>query len=80
MPRTKKAPDFEASLGELEQLVTRMEQGDMPLADALQAFEQGIALTRECQGILDQAEQKVRMLVEKDGELKTVPFTEREEN
>jgi exodeoxyribonuclease VII small subunit len=56
-----------------------MEQGDMPLADALQAFEQGIALTRDCQGILDQAEQKVRMLVEKDGELQTIPFTDPED-
>jgi exodeoxyribonuclease VII small subunit len=44
----------------------------------LQAFEQGIALTRDCQGILDQAEQKVRMLVEQDGELQTVPFTDPE--
>ncbi len=79
MPRTKKTPDFESSLTELEQLVNRMEQGDMPLADALQAFEQGIALTRDCQGILDQAEQKVRMLVEKDGELQTVPFTDPED-
>ncbi|ANG61380.1 exodeoxyribonuclease VII small subunit [Marinobacterium aestuarii] len=79
MPRTKKTPDFETSLTELEQLVNRMEQGDMPLADALQAFEQGIALTRDCQGILDQAEQKVRMLVEKDGELQTVPFTDPED-
>ncbi len=79
MPRTKKTTDFESSLTELEQLVTRMEQGDMPLADALQAFEQGIALTRDCQGILDQAEQKVRMLVEKNGELQTVPFTDRED-
>ncbi|MFC6670189.1 exodeoxyribonuclease VII small subunit [Marinobacterium aestuariivivens] len=80
MARTKKTPDFEASLSELEQLVNRMEQGDMPLADALQAFEQGIALTRECQAILDQAEQKVRMLVEKDGELQTVPFHEPEDS
>jgi exodeoxyribonuclease VII small subunit len=79
MPRTKKTPDFETSLTELEQLVNRMEQGDMPLADALQAFEQGIALTRDCQGILDQAEQKVRMLVEKDGALQTVPFTDPED-
>jgi exodeoxyribonuclease VII small subunit len=79
MPRTKKTPDFETSLTELEQLVNRMEQGDMPLADALQAFEQGIALTRDCQGILDQAEQKVRMLVEKDGELQTIPFTDPED-
>jgi exodeoxyribonuclease VII small subunit len=78
MPRTKKTPDFETSLTELERLVNRMEQGDLPLADALQAFEQGIALTRDCQGILDQAEQKVRMLVEQDGELQTVPFTDPE--
>lgn len=74
MARTRKTPDFEHSLAELEALVERMEQGDLPIEEALKAFEAGVKLTRECQSILDQAEQKVQMLVEQQGELRTEPF------
>ena len=75
MPRKKKTPDFEQSLQELETLVTKMEQGDMSLEESLKAFEEGVSLTRDCQSILTQAEQKVQVLVESGGELKTEPFT-----
>lgn len=74
MPRKKKATDFEQSLTELESLVTQMEQGDLSLEDSLKAFEEGVSLTRDCQNILAQAEQKVQMLIESGGELKTKPF------
>ncbi|QDD90035.1 exodeoxyribonuclease VII small subunit [Pseudomonas oryzihabitans] len=70
----KKAPDFEQSLAELQTLVERLESGELSLEDSLGAFEQGIRLTRECQGALAQAEQKVQILLEKDGELSAVPF------
>ena len=74
----KEAPspvaNFEHSLEELEQLVERMETGELSLEESLAAFEQGIALTRECQGALAQAEQKVQQLLERDGELQEVPF------
>ncbi|WP_027858977.1 exodeoxyribonuclease VII small subunit [Marinobacterium jannaschii] len=79
MPRKKKAPDFEQSLTELEGLVGRMEQGDLSLEEALGAFEEGVKLTRECQQILEQAEQKVQMLVEKNGELHSQPFASDED-
>lgn len=75
MPRKKKTPDFEQSLKELESLVQQMEQGDLSLEDSLQAFEEGVSLTRECQSILAQAEQKVQVLMESGGELTTEPFT-----
>jgi exodeoxyribonuclease VII small subunit len=75
MPRSKKHPDFEQSLGQLETLVNQMEQGDLSLEQALGAFEEGVRLTRECQEILDQAEQKVQMLIERDGTLHTQPFS-----
>lgn len=75
MPRKKKTPDFEQSLKELESLVQQMEQGDLSLEDSLQAFEEGVSLTRECQSILAQAEQKVQVLMESGGELSTEPFT-----
>lgn len=59
--------NFEAALAELEQLVEQMEQGELPLEQSLQSFERGIALTRQCQEALRAAEQKVQILLEKDG-------------
>lgn len=51
-----------------------MESGELSLEDSLTAFEQGIGLTRECQAALAQAEQKVQILLERDGELQATPF------
>lgn len=70
MTRTKPAtPDFEAALAELEQIVLRLEQGDLPLEESLRQFERGVALTRSCQKALRQAEQKIRVLAKgADGE------------
>ena len=55
---------FEQSLDELEQLVARMEQGDLGLDDSLKSFERGIALYRDCQGALEQAELRVQQLLD----------------
>jgi len=73
-PSKKKGADFEQSLSTLESLVTRMEQGDMSLEESLQAFETGIALTRECQARLAAAEQQVSKLIEQQGTLRLEPF------
>jgi exodeoxyribonuclease VII small subunit len=73
MPKGKKI-DFEASLGQLEQLVDQMEEGELSLEDSLKAFEAGVKLTRECQQALADAEQKVSLLMEKNGEVVTEPF------
>jgi exodeoxyribonuclease VII small subunit len=56
---------FEASLGELEQIVTQLEQGDVSLDDALKQFERGINLVRQSQAKLEQAQQKVSILLNK---------------
>ncbi len=61
------AVDFERSLEQLEQLVERLEQGDLPLEEALAAFERGVKLTRECQTALRAAEQKVEILLREAG-------------
>lgn len=74
MAKKKTAYDFEKSLGELETLVDRMEGGQLSLEESLQAFEQGIKLTRECQNMLTQAEQKVRILTQDQGEPSLAPF------
>jgi exodeoxyribonuclease VII small subunit len=58
-----RSPDFERSLAELEELVERLEQGDLPLDEALSTFERGVALTRECQGALQAAQQRVEILL-----------------
>lgn len=79
MPRTKKTVDFEKTMLRLETLVSQMEQGDLPLEEALKCFEEGVGLTRECQSILDSAEQKVQILIEKNGQVEAQPFEQSKE-
>ncbi len=60
--------DFEASLNELEKLVDTLEGGDLTLEQSLKDFERGINLTRACQTALTEAQQKVQILLEKNGQ------------
>jgi exodeoxyribonuclease VII small subunit len=71
---TAPVADFEHSLDELEQLVARMEGGDMTLDESLSAFERGIGLYRHCQQALDQAELRVRLLLDPDAPDTAQPF------
>lgn len=66
--------DFEGALQELEELVERMEQGDLSLEQSLKDFERGVALTRACQQALLEAEQKVQILAKKDENTELSPF------
>lgn len=75
MAADPKEPDFEQSLGELEQLVERLERGDLPLDEALKCFERGVALTRHCQSALKAAQQKVEILLKKGSQTELQPFT-----
>ena len=76
-PASEQTPvDFERSLAELEALVERLEHGDLPLDDALKSFERGVALTRQCQGALKAAQQKVEILLNSSGNAEPEPFTE----
>jgi exodeoxyribonuclease VII small subunit len=68
--------NFEHALKELEELVGRMEQGDLSLEESLKAFERGIELTRSCQQALKEAEQKVEILINKGDQARAVPFEE----
>ena len=65
---------FEKSMEKLSGIVDRMETGELSLAESLAAFEEGIKLTRECQKALEEAEQKVNLLLESKGELTETPF------
>jgi exodeoxyribonuclease VII small subunit len=60
--------DFEKALADLESIVEKLEQGDLPLDESLKAFERGVELTRHCQVALKQAEQKVEILLRKTGQ------------
>lgn len=71
MPKEK----FEDALNKLEKIVSKLEEGDLPLEDSLKLFEEGIRLSRFCNQKLDEAEKKVEILSKgKDGTLKARPF------
>ncbi|KDE39738.1 MAG: exodeoxyribonuclease VII small subunit [Nitrincola lacisaponensis] len=78
MSDTEHTPSFEASMARLETLVSEMESGSLSIEASLQAFEEGIRLTRQCQQILEQAEQKVKLLTEEKGEILATPFNDPE--
>jgi exodeoxyribonuclease VII small subunit len=67
-PKEEPRLDFESAMRDLEELVDRLERGDLPLEESLAAFERGIMLTRSCQSALKEAEQKVEILLKKSGE------------
>ena len=64
---SKKKINFEESLAELESIVDSLEAGELSLEESLKSFEKGITLTRNCQTALTEAEQKVKVLTEKNG-------------
>jgi len=65
---------FETSLRELEQIVTRLESGELPLEEALNEFERGIQLAKTSQQTLQQAEQRVKILLSDDVDKPLTPF------
>lgn len=77
MPRKKSESfNFETATAELTEIVAKMEQGELSLEDSLQLFERGVTLTRQCQQALKDAEQKVQILTEKDGQTSLADFSE----
>lgn len=67
--------NFEAALSRLEAVVSRLESGELTLADSLRTFEEGIALSRQCTERLDQAEARIEVLIRAaEGEIVTEPF------
>jgi exodeoxyribonuclease VII small subunit len=64
--------DFESAIGELEQIVKTLEEGDLSLEKSLELFERGVQLSRFCHSTLEQAERRIEILNER-GELKPAP-------
>ena len=65
---------FEEALGRLENIVRKMEAGDMTLEESLKAFEEGLKLARLCSRRLDEAERRVEILLKQEEELVIKPF------
>ena len=72
----RKKEKFEQALQKLEAIVAQMEEGDLPLEEALKAFEEGVRLAKFCTGKLDEAERKVEKLMRNQaGKIETIPFS-----
>ena len=65
---------FEESLARLEDIVRKMEAGDMTLEESLKAFEEGIKLARLCSRKLDEAERRVEILLKQEEDLVIKPL------
>jgi len=64
--------DFEAAIAELEAIVKKLEEGDLPLETSLQLYERGVQLSRFCHSRLEEAERRIEILAER-GELRAAP-------
>jgi len=67
---TEETQTFDASLRELEKIVKKLEEGDLPLEESLKLFENGVKLSRQCREKLDRAERRIEILL-KDGDGKS---------
>lgn len=74
MVQKEKEPSFEAGLEQLEQVVKKLEDGDLPLEKSLDLFEQGVKLSESCHKQLRAAEHKVEILLNKDGKVEAAPL------
>ena len=79
MPKKKIASNFEKDLRELENLVEKMEGGELSLEESLVHFERGIVLTRSCQKALSEAEQKIQILLSEGGSQSLQAFSSNED-
>ena len=77
MSKLENNKDFETSLKKLENIVSDLDNGDLPLEESIKTFEEGVKLTKHCQNLLSKAELKIQKLVEsKDGSVDLETFDE----
>ncbi len=70
--------NFEKNMSDLENIVTELEKGDLNLDESISKFEEGIKISKQCNKILEDAEKKITILLEKDGEVKEENFMSEE--
>ncbi|MBE9573568.1 MAG: exodeoxyribonuclease VII small subunit [Proteobacteria bacterium] len=73
-----KEKQFEDAMKELEEIVKRLESGDLSLEESLKIFEEGIALSRYCFKKLEEAEKRVSILIKDEEGIKREPFESEE--
>ena len=66
--------NFEQSMQDLEKIVTELEKGDLNLDESVKKFEEGMKIAKQCNNMLEEAEKKITILLEKDGELEEKDF------
>ena len=66
--------NFEESMKKLEGIVIELENGNLNLDESVKKFEEGMKIAKQCNTILEEAEKKITILLEKDGELKEENF------
>lgn len=76
MSEVKNEMSFEQALARLEQIVKMLEGGNVPLEDLIKLFDEGTSLVKLCTARLDTAEEKVKLLQVKDGNLVQEDFSE----
>lgn len=67
--------NFESNMENLEKIVLELEKGDLYLDESISKFEEGIKISKECNKMLDDAEKKITILLEKDGKIEEENFT-----
>jgi len=73
--KDEREPSFEQALARIEEIVDRLEEGDLTLDESLKLFQEGVELSRRCQVVLDDAQKRIEMLVRAaDGTLTTEPL------
>ena len=70
--------NFEKNMSDLENIVTELEKGDLNIDESISKFEEGIKISKQCNKILEDAEKKITILLEKDGEVKEENFVSEE--
>jgi len=74
----KKEENFEEAMKQLEEIVSCLEKGDLNLDESVKKFEEGMKITKECNKILENAEKRISILLENDGEIKEEAFVSEE--
>lgn len=65
---------FEKAMEELEKITTELEKGNLSLDESVEKFEEGMKLSKKCNDMIEKAEKKITMLIQKEGKLEEENF------
>lgn len=71
----KKEESFEENLKQLEEIVSVLEKGDLSLEDSVKKFEEGIGVSKKCSELLENAEKRITIILNNNGEIKEENFS-----